>query len=54
MTRRTLRAALSLKGRGRNFRLVACGDLAFPIEVVILRSESGNDFSGGEFLTEQR
>jgi hypothetical protein len=31
------------------------GDLAFPIQVVILLSEPGKDFTGGEFvLTEQR
>src|ERR1700736_6034247 len=31
------------------------GDLAFPIQVAILLSEPGNDFTGGEFvLTEQR
>jgi hypothetical protein len=31
------------------------GDLAFPLQVAILLSEPGNDFSGGEFvLTEQR
>ncbi|MCR6497439.1 2OG-Fe(II) oxygenase [Shinella sp. CPCC 101442] len=31
------------------------GDLAFPIQVAILLSEPGRDFSGGEFaLTEQR
>ena len=31
------------------------GDLAFPIQVAILLSEPGKDFSGGEFvLTEQR
>jgi uncharacterized protein len=31
------------------------GDLAFPIQVAILLSEPGQDFSGGEFvLTEQR
>ena len=31
------------------------GDLAFPIQVAILLSEPGTDFTGGEFvLTEQR
>jgi hypothetical protein len=31
------------------------GDLAFPIQVAILLSEPGMDFTGGEFvLTEQR
>ena len=31
------------------------GDLAFPIQVAILLSEPGRDFTGGEFvLTEQR
>lgn len=31
------------------------GDLAFPIQVAILLSETGRDFTGGEFaLTEQR
>ena len=31
------------------------GDLAFPLQVAILLSEPGHDFSGGEFvLTEQR
>ncbi|MEQ1949824.1 2OG-Fe(II) oxygenase [Mesorhizobium sp. CN2-181] len=31
------------------------GDLAFPIQVAVLLSEPGRDFSGGEFvLTEQR
>src|SRR6201987_6222382 len=31
------------------------GDLAFPIQVAILLSEPGKDFTGGEFvLTEQR
>jgi hypothetical protein len=31
------------------------GDLAFPIQVAILLSEPGQDFTGGEFvLTEQR
>jgi hypothetical protein len=31
------------------------GDLAFPIQVAILLSEPGGDFTGGEFvLTEQR
>lgn len=31
------------------------GDLAFPIQVAILLSETGKDFTGGEFvLTEQR
>src|SRR5262249_17814966 len=31
------------------------GDLAFPLQVAILLSEPGRDFSGGEFvLTEQR
>jgi hypothetical protein len=31
------------------------GDLAFPLQVAILLSEPGKDFSGGEFvLTEQR
>jgi len=31
------------------------GDLAFPIQVAILLSEPGSDFTGGEFvLTEQR
>ena len=31
------------------------GDIAFPIQVVILLSEPGRDFTGGEFaLTEQR
>jgi hypothetical protein len=31
------------------------GDLAFPLQVAILLSEPGEDFSGGEFvLTEQR
>jgi uncharacterized protein len=32
-----------------------CGDLAFPIQVAILLSQLGRDFTGGEFvLTEQR
>lgn len=31
------------------------GDLAFPLQVAILLSQPGEDFSGGEFvLTEQR
>jgi hypothetical protein len=31
------------------------GDLAFPIQIAILLSEPGKDFTGGEFvLTEQR